>query len=65
MPAPARTIARNEPPRSRSSTTRSGSSGLALRVWMTTNDASSATPATSIAIVVASAQPCVSEFARP
>ena len=37
MPAPAIAIARNEPPRLRSVTTRSGSSGLATRRWSATN----------------------------
>ena len=65
MPAPASTIARNEPPRSRSSTTRSGSSGWRLRVWMKTNAPTSSTPAMSIPIVTGSVQLCVSAFARP
>ena len=57
MPAPAIPIARNEPPRLRSVTTRSGSSGWATRRWSATNATSSTTLAPRKASVTGSVQP--------
>jgi hypothetical protein len=59
-PAPTSRNTRNEPPRLRSSTTRSGSIGLRARVSKNTKATSSTTAAIRKVSVLGSPQPCTS-----
>ena len=65
MPAPARPIARYAPPRPRSSTIRSGSSGFLERIWISTNATSSTAEAASMTTVSGSPQLVVSACEKP
>src|SRR5437588_691034 len=65
MPAPRTPRARNEPPRFRSRTIESGSSGCSLLAWIATNIASSSTPPARKPTVAEEPQPWVWALARP
>jgi hypothetical protein len=65
MPAPMTATAMYAPPRVRSSTTRIGSSGCAVRVSTTTKPTSSTSPAAMKPSVLVAVQPSVSAVPRP
>ena len=65
MPVPTSSEARNEPPRSRCSTTRMGRSGCSARSSITTNDTSSTPAAAKNATAVDELHPSVPALVKP